>query len=116
MYELIEKTHLQTIACNNKNINTLLKNKEKKDVLIVVTKKKIMFYVCYINKDPFNTHFTLENGLENLNVVARITARNIYLSNIMSFIIPFHENTNEYHIISANIKKYIGNIVDDIFN
>ena len=41
-------------------------------------------------------------------------ARNIYLSKIMSSIIPFHENSYEYIIISKNIMKYLGNYSCDV--
>ena len=108
MYDLIEKTHLQTLPCNVENINMLLKHKEKQYVVIFVSKKYIKFYNCTL-KTPRGI-----SALKNLNDMARIAARNIYLSKMMSSIIPFHENSYEYIIISENIMKYLGNYSCDV--
>ena len=113
MYDLIEKTHLQTLPCNVENINMLLKHKEKQYVVIFVSKKYIKFYNCTLKPSPLE--YTLGiTALKNLNEMARIAARNIYLSKIMSSIIPFHENSYEYIIISDNIMKYLGNNSCDV--
>ena len=113
MYDSIEKTHLQTLPCSAENINMLLKHKEKKNVAIFVSEKYIRFYNCTLIKLPFE-YMSLDYGLRNINNMARIGARNIYLSKIMSSIIPFDENTCEYMIISKNVMKYLGNYIEDV--
>ena len=107
MYDLIEKTHLQTLPCNVENINMLLKHKEKQYVVIFVSKKYIKFYNCTLKHNE-------KQYVQYLNDMARIAARNIYLSKIMSSIIPFHEGTFEYMIISKNIMEYLGNYSCDV--